>query len=93
MRALAILLELRGTTYLPETTIRRIVASPAGRRMSVGMIVAKPADLSPERTVGDALAMRCGKGFVAMARALHGYAFNGVPPVPVTIAWATTIGS
>ncbi len=87
MRALAILLELRGTTYLPERTIRRIVASPAGRRMSVGMIVAKPADLSPERTIGDALAMRRGKGFIAMARALHGYAFDGVPAVPVTIAW------
>ncbi|HEY2795320.1 MAG TPA: alpha/beta fold hydrolase, partial [Micromonosporaceae bacterium] len=62
MRALAILLELRGTTYLPETTIRRIVASPGGRRISVGMIVARPADLSQERTVGDALAMRRGKG-------------------------------
>jgi pimeloyl-ACP methyl ester carboxylesterase len=87
MRALAILVELRGTTYLPETTIRRIVASPGGRRISVGMIVAKPADLSQERTVGDALAMRRGKGFIAMARALRGYAFGGAPAVPVTVAW------
>jgi pimeloyl-ACP methyl ester carboxylesterase len=87
MRALAILVELRGTTFLPEAAIRRIVASPAGRRISVGMVVAKPDGLSRERTLGDALSMRRGKGFIAMARALHGYAFDGAPDVPVTIAW------
>jgi pimeloyl-ACP methyl ester carboxylesterase len=31
LRALAILIELRGTTFLPEAAIRRIVTSPAGR--------------------------------------------------------------
>jgi pimeloyl-ACP methyl ester carboxylesterase len=55
--------------------------------MSVGMVVSRPANLSPERALGDALAMRRGKGFVGTARALHGYGFIGVPTVPVTIAW------
>ena len=87
LRALGILIELRATTFLPAAAIRRIVTSPAGRRISVGMIVAKPSDLSPERTLGDALAMRRGRGFIAMARALRGYEFAGAPTAPVTIAW------
>jgi pimeloyl-ACP methyl ester carboxylesterase len=85
--ALAVLLELRATTLLPTAAIRRIVATPAGRRISVGMIVSKPADLSPERTLADALAMRRGKGLIPTARALRGYEFDGSPDVPVTVAW------
>lgn len=85
--ALGILVQHRAVTYAPEALIRRVVATPRGRRIAMGMIMSRPQALTPDRAIGDVLAMRQGKGFAPIARALRGYEFHDAPDVPVTIAW------
>lgn len=85
--ALGVLIEHRALTYLPTGIIRKFVTSPRGRTVCMGMIMSRPQNLSIERVVGDALAMRQGTGFRRQARALSAYRFIGSPTVPVTVAW------
>jgi pimeloyl-ACP methyl ester carboxylesterase len=78
----------RATTCLPTAVLRRTLRSETVRRTAFATICARPALLSADRALGDALAMRGGKGFVRYAKALRPYAFTGSPSVPVTVAWA-----
>jgi pimeloyl-ACP methyl ester carboxylesterase len=86
-RALAILRTLRANTFLPVPLIRTVLRSRLLRAVCFGPLVAHPARLGLERMVGDALAMRRGRGFARAARAGLGYRFAGATEVPVTIAW------
>ena len=85
--ALALLIQHRAATYLPTPLLRWWLASPARRAASMRLLMSRPQALSPQRALGDALAMRRGKGFMSTARGLRGYGFAGLPAVPVTIAW------
>jgi pimeloyl-ACP methyl ester carboxylesterase len=78
----------RATTCLPTAVLRRSLRSEAVRRTAFATICDRPALLSAERALGDALAMRRGKGYFWYAWALRPYAFAGSPEVPVTVAWA-----
>ena len=49
----------------------------------------QPGRLDLDRLVGDAIALRDGAGFRAVARSANRYAFQGRPSVPVTVAWGT----
>jgi pimeloyl-ACP methyl ester carboxylesterase len=86
-KTLAILWTLRGATFLPEPVIRLLLRSPSMRALCFGLLVTHPRRLSAEQAIGDALAMRRGRGFRGGARATRGYRFTGQPTVPVTIAW------
>jgi pimeloyl-ACP methyl ester carboxylesterase len=83
-----VLVEHRVLSFLPEAAIRRVVATPIGRRLSMAMIMSAPDRLTPERCTRDALAMRRGKGFRPVARMTRGYQLPAVTvDVPMTIAW------
>ncbi len=78
----------RLTTRLPTTVLRRTLRSEAVRRRAFANFCDRPGLLSAERALGDALAMRRGKGYFRYAWALRPYTFAGSPAVPVTVAWA-----
>jgi pimeloyl-ACP methyl ester carboxylesterase len=84
---LAVLVEHRALTFIPEPVIRRVLATTGGRRLSMRMIMARPDRLSLDRCVGDSLAMRRGKGFRSVARGSRGYHLPSVSGIPVTVAW------
>ncbi|HEY7176933.1 MAG TPA: alpha/beta fold hydrolase [Micromonosporaceae bacterium] len=85
---IGVLVEHRALTYLPAGATRRILATPAGRRLAMGMIMMRPDLLSAPRCVDDALAMRRGKGFWPVVRFSRGYRLPVVAAdLPVTIAW------
>lgn len=90
-RALVLLTGIRASTFLPRAVLRVALRSRPVQALGFGLVVAQPDRLSSERAVGDALAMRRGRGFRPVARALRDYELAGdpaVPAVPVTIAWA-----
>ena len=78
---------MRASTFAPGPLIWATMASPRMRARSYGALVAHPERISPEVAYEDALAMRRGRGYRAVARASRGYRFDGVPAVPVTVAW------
>ena len=88
-RAMRILRILRANSYLPEPLLRAAVRLPAVRALGFAPLVAHPGRLSPDRALGDTLALRRGRGFRPVARAARHYQFTGTPQVPVTIAWGT----
>jgi pimeloyl-ACP methyl ester carboxylesterase len=75
----------------PDSTIRRMARTAAGRRVMTGMIYNRPAQRSPEAVVAETFAMRAATAFDRVARlGKSGVTFDGdVPDVPVTIAWGT----
>lgn len=79
----------RVTARAPEPLIRRVAYSPRLRALGWGMIVARPDLLDPEAAIGDARALRDGRGFPIAARAARGYRFGGSPDVPLTVAWGS----
>jgi pimeloyl-ACP methyl ester carboxylesterase len=85
--ALRKLTAMRATTFAPKPLIRATMASPRLRDRSYRILVAHPERVDPLAGYEDALAMRRGRAFRTVARASRGYAFDGVPEVPVTIAW------
>lgn len=86
-RALGILNTLRVNTFLPAPALRLALRSSAVRRWSLVPIVENPSNLSVERTLEDAIAMRRGRGFRPVAKAARTYSFQGAPEVPVCVAW------
>lgn len=88
-RAMLILTTLRANTHLPSAVLRALLRSPAIRAASFAPLVTHPARLTPDRALGDALALRRGRGFRPVARAARHYQFTGTPAVPVTVAWGT----
>jgi pimeloyl-ACP methyl ester carboxylesterase len=85
--ALSVLSTLRWGTYLPQPVLRGNFRAPALRGLAFGMLMTRPRRLDAERALSDALAMRNGLGFRAVARAGRRYDFHGSPTAPVTIAW------
>jgi pimeloyl-ACP methyl ester carboxylesterase len=89
-RALRILNTLRANTFAPVPVIRMTLRSPSLRAASFGPLVARPAQLDIERALGDALALRRGRGFRSVARSSRDYRFDGSrldAAVPVTVGW------
>ncbi|MDQ7907874.1 alpha/beta fold hydrolase [Phytohabitans sp. ZYX-F-186] len=76
-------------TRVPEPVMRAMFRHGAFRSLCFGMICARPGRLTPEVALSDALALRDGRAFRAVARAGRAYAFHGAPTVPVTVAWGT----
>lgn len=87
--AVGVLTTHRLGTRLPQPVLRVVFRSRRLRALSFGMICARPGRLTPDVALADALALRNGRAFAAVARAGRGYAFRGAPTVPVTIAWGT----
>ncbi|BCB87222.1 alpha/beta fold hydrolase [Phytohabitans suffuscus] len=79
----------RWGTRIPQPVMRTMFRYGALRTLCFGMICAHPAHLTPEMALSDALALRNGQAFRAVARAGRSYAYRGTPTVPVTVAWGT----
>jgi pimeloyl-ACP methyl ester carboxylesterase len=88
-RALAILSLLRASTRGPAPVLRRRCGAGFVRKLTFGTLMTQPGRLDLDRLVGDAVALRDGRGFRAVARSANGYAFQGPALVPVTVAWGT----
>jgi pimeloyl-ACP methyl ester carboxylesterase len=88
-RALMLLSLLRASTRQPAPVLRRALARGPVRQLTFGQLMANPSVLDLDRLVGDALALRDGAGFRAVARSARDYEFRGRPTVPVTVAWGT----
>lgn len=86
-RALRILSRMRLSTFAPRFMVGGVLRVPALKAMSFGPIVAHPDRLERERALGDAVAMRRGRGFRPVVRASRGYAYTGQPTCQVTVAW------
>ena len=90
-RALAILRMLRANSYLPTPIMRVALRSAYLRALCFAPLMARPTLLDVERALGDALALRRGLGFNAVARAARDYRFDCLrlsdATVPVTIGW------
>lgn len=92
-RAVTILSWLRAQTFLPEPVLRNMLRLRAVRTANFRALVTHPDRLDEARMLGDALAMRRGKGFRPVARAARSYRFGAgarlaeQPDLPVTIAW------
>jgi pimeloyl-ACP methyl ester carboxylesterase len=91
-RAAVILSWLRAQTFLPPPVLRAALRTRAIRAASMGALVAHPSRLDPDRLLADALALRHGRGFRPVLRALGRYRFDGtalqaMTDVPVTVAW------
>ena len=67
-RALAILRMLRANSYLPTPIMRVALRSAYLRALCFAPLMARPTLLDVERALGDALALRRGLGFNAVAR-------------------------
>jgi pimeloyl-ACP methyl ester carboxylesterase len=87
-RALVTLRMMRASTYFPAALIRRTMRIGGFRAFCYAQLLAYPRRLDYQRAVEDALAMRRGRGFNAVARSSRGYRYSGLPEVPVTVAWA-----
>lgn len=89
-RALRILNTLRANTFAPKPLIRMTMRSPSLRAASLSALVARPGQLDSDRVLGDALALRSGRGFRPVARSARDYAFDGSrldSTVAVTVGW------
>jgi pimeloyl-ACP methyl ester carboxylesterase len=89
-RALRILNTLRANAFAPAPMIRATLRSPSLRAVSFGALVARPRQLDFDRALGDALALRQGRGFRPVARSARDYAFDGSrldSTIPVTVGW------
>jgi pimeloyl-ACP methyl ester carboxylesterase len=80
---------LRGSTFLPVPVLRAMMRPAAVRTLAFGLVVHRPARIAPDHLLADALALRDCTGFTPVARAMRGYAFEGAPAAPVTVAWGS----
>ncbi|MBQ1012997.1 alpha/beta hydrolase, partial [Micromonospora sp. M51] len=78
-------------SYLPTPIMRVALRSAYLRALCFAPRMARPTLLDVERALGDALALRRGRGFNAVARAARDYRFDchrlSDPAVPVTVGW------
>lgn len=86
-KALTTLRVLRATAWLPTPMARRMLRRDRFRQLCFASLVAYPLRLSPERALGDGLALRRCRGFGPAVKAARDYEFAGAPEVPVTVAW------
>ena len=87
--ALALLHTLRTVAFLPTPALRAAARSARIRTLAYGLLVGRPERLTAELVLADALAMRSGAAFRAVARHGHDYTLRGTPRCPVTVAWGT----
>ena len=87
--ALGVLTAHRLAARLPEPVLRSVFNLTPLRALSFGMVFARPDRLALDAALADARALRGARAFRAVAKAGRGYAFQGAPTVPVTIAWGT----
>jgi pimeloyl-ACP methyl ester carboxylesterase len=87
--ALGRLRSLRAGTFLPEPLLRKVLSVRQGRVFGYWMLLGHPTRMPADQALVDALALRAGTGFEAIARQARGYAFRGEVGVPVTVAWGT----
>jgi pimeloyl-ACP methyl ester carboxylesterase len=86
---LSVLRTLRATTFLPLPVLRAMMRPATVRTLAFGLVVYRPARITPDHLLADALALRDCTGFTPVARATRGYAFKGTPAAPVTVAWGS----
>ncbi|SDS76307.1 alpha/beta fold hydrolase [Actinopolymorpha singaporensis] len=87
--ALALLHTLRSVAFLPDPVLGAAARSARVRTLAYGLLVGRPDRLTAELVLADALAMRSGPAFRAVARHGRDYAPRGKPRCPVTVAWGT----
>ncbi|MFD2081306.1 Pimeloyl-ACP methyl ester carboxylesterase [Actinopolymorpha cephalotaxi] len=87
--ALALLHTVRSVAFLPDPVLRAAAGSPRVRALAYGLLVGRPDRLTAEVVLADALAMRSGSAFRAVARHGRDYAPNATPRCPVTVGWGT----
>jgi len=80
---------LRACTFIPLPAMRLMVRSTRLRTLAYGMVAGRPDRLEPQTILEDALAMRQASRYMAVARCGKGYAVEGTPQCPITIAWGT----
>lgn len=90
--ALALLHTVRSVAFLPDPVLRAAAGSPRVRALAYGLLVGRPDRLTAEVVLADALAMRSGSAFRAVARHGRDYAPNATPRCPVTVGWGTRDG-
>jgi pimeloyl-ACP methyl ester carboxylesterase len=88
-RAVVMLRFMRAGSRQPEAWMRKALARPSLVKASYGPLMVHPERLTVDRLIGDALALRSGPGFNAVARSAGRYSFRGIPVVPVTIGWGS----
>ncbi|WP_236238948.1 alpha/beta fold hydrolase [Streptomyces sp. CC228A] len=89
--AFGVLRALRaGARALPVPAIERLSRSAAGRAALAGTIYARPGRRAPQAVAAETLALRGASGFESALSASRGMLFSdGLPAVPVTIAWGS----
>ncbi|WP_016910482.1 alpha/beta fold hydrolase [Streptomyces xiaopingdaonensis] len=89
--AFAVLRSMRaGAAALPESAVRTLARSTAGRASLTGTIYARPGWRSPEAVVAETAALRDATGFepvLASGRRPDALFRSDIPDVPVTLAW------
>jgi pimeloyl-ACP methyl ester carboxylesterase len=87
--AVAVFRVLRGAALAPPAVLETVAHQGALRALAFGLVVRHPARLSPQRVLGDAVALRDGPAFRAVARQMRSYELWRAPRVPATVAWGT----
>lgn len=88
-QALLALLVLKLAAYAPDTMLRRVSRTAAGRRMVGFLLYTHPDRYDAERAFGDALALKRGRAFWPTLVQAINFRFRGGVRVPTTIAWGT----
>ncbi|MFC6080275.1 alpha/beta fold hydrolase [Sphaerisporangium aureirubrum] len=77
----------RATEAMPDESIEPAARTWAGRVVTMGLIVARPARKTPEATVADMRGLRDAVGFAETLESFKAVVPPARPKVPVTIAW------
>lgn len=91
--ARGLLTSLRAVGHVTPV-VERLVASPTGRAVTLGAVVAHPARISPEHALEDVRALVGGRSFADARRALGTYRVRAgdlgqLPQVPTTVVWGS----
>ncbi len=87
--ALAVLLGLKVTSYLPDALVSRVMRSTKARRLLGRALYEHGERTSADDFIGDTRALRRGSGFFPVLKQGVRYAFRSRVGVPTTIAWGT----
>ncbi|MPZ60628.1 MAG: alpha/beta fold hydrolase [Propionibacteriales bacterium] len=87
--AISMLSAMRRSAMLPAGVVERIARSPWQRALALKPIHEHGQRLSADDFLADARSMAEAVAFGPTARAGRNYDFEGVPQVPVTVAWGT----
>jgi pimeloyl-ACP methyl ester carboxylesterase len=79
-----------GARAMPDTMVRRVARTAAGRAALTGTIYARPGRRSPEAVLAETRALRNAAGFTGVLAAEPGglgVFEHDVTGIPVTVAW------